>query len=269
MEALAWGYTLAEAPCVEEDRVYFSDALGGGVHRWSPEGGVETVIPKRRGVGGMALHADGGLVVSGRDVIHSRAGESRVLLADADATGFNDLVTDAEGRVYAGALRFRPFAGEDPVPGEIWRIDAAGDAAPVLDGILWPNGIGLSPDGGTLYASDYATGEVIACELASGDRSVLARTPSGDADGLAVDVEGGIWVALGTGGAVGRYSPGGEPLEVVDVPAGFVSSLCFGGPDMRDLYVTTADNGDDAARQGTLFRSRVDIPGLARPVAAI
>lgn len=274
MEALAWGYGLVEAPCVDEHgAVYFSDVLEGGVHRWSPGGSaafpVETVIPKRRGVGGMCLHADGGLVVSGRDLVHVRDGESRTLLELDGVTGFNDLTVGPEGEVYVGALRFKPFAGEHPVAGEVWRVAAPGEAREVVGGIRWANGIGLSPDGRVLYACDFASGEVIACELATGQRRVFARTASGDADGLAVDVEGAIWVALGSGGGVGRFSASGEPEEVLDVPAGFVSSLCFGGPDGRDLYITTADNTDDPSRAGTLFRTRVEPAGLPRPRAAI
>jgi gluconolactonase len=259
MEALAWGYGLVEAPCADDDgSVYFSDVLGGGVHRWSAGGGVETVIPKRRGIGGMCLHADGGLVVSGRDVSHVKDGETRVLFARDGVTGFNDLATDADGRVHVGALRFNPFAGEEPVPGEIWRIDKAGTATELLGGIDWPNGIGRSPDGGTLYVCDFAGGEVIAYDGET--PRILLETDSGEADGLAVDVEGGIWVALGSGGAVARYSPGGELEQTVDVPADFVSSLCFGGADGRDLYVTTV---------GALFRGRVDRAGLPLPPAVV
>ena len=267
MEALAWGYGLVEAPCVGADgSVYFSDVLGGGVHRWSPGGTVETVLPKRRGIGGMLLHADGGLVVSGRDVAHVKDGQTRTLLALEGVTGFNDMAADSKGRIYVGTLRFRPFAGEHPVPGEVWRIDSEDEAVELLAGIDWANGIGFSPDGATLYACDFARGEVVAFEPATGGRRVFARSPSGDADGLAVDVDGGVGVALGTGGGVGRFSREGTLDEVVDVPAGFVSSLCFGGEDMRDLYVTTADNTQDPDRQGTLFRTRLDVPGL--PVAA-
>jgi sugar lactone lactonase YvrE len=259
VETLASGYGLGEAPCWGEDgRVYFSDVLGGGVHRWSPDEGVETVIPKRRGIGGMCLHADGGLVVSGRDVSHVKDGESRVLFEREGVTGFNDLAVHTDGRVYVGALRFMPFAGEEPVPGEIWRIDAAGAAGEIFGNIGWPNGIGFSPDGETVYACDFAVGEVLAYD---GEASrVLVRTESGDADGLAVDVEGGIWVALGGGGAVARYSPSGDVEDVIDVPADFVSSLCFGGADGRDLYVTTA---------GALFRGRVDVAGLPQPRATV
>jgi sugar lactone lactonase YvrE len=250
MEALATGYGLLEAPCVDSDGgVYFSDVLGGGVHRWSPGGGVEVVIPKRRGIGGMCLHADGGLVVSGRDVVHVKDGTSRVLLALEGVTGFNDMAADSEGAVCVGALRFMPFAGEEPVPGEIWRIGSVPEE--LFGGIDWPNGIGFSPDGETLYAADFSSGDVLAYD---GESRVFAQSPSGDADGLAVDENGCVWVATGSGAGVARFSPNGDLEDVLDVPADFVSSVCFGGADGRDLFVTTT---------GTLFRTRVEVAGLS------
>src|SRR6266545_3521564 len=102
MERIASGYQLAEAPVATEDGgVIFSDVLGGGVHRWSPvTGKVETVVPKRRGVGGIVVHADGGLVVSGRDVSHiDEAGDSRTLFAAEGIAGINDLTVDPDGHV--------------------------------------------------------------------------------------------------------------------------------------------------------------------------
>jgi sugar lactone lactonase YvrE len=258
MDALATGYGLLEAPCIDDDDgVYFSDVLGGGVRRWSPDGGVETVIPKRRGIGGMCLHAEGGLVVSGRDVVHVKDGESRVLVSMEDVTGFNDLAPAPDGFLYVVTLRIKPFRGEDPVPGVVFRIGPGGTTDMVFDGIDWPNGIGFSPDGRTVYACDFASGEVIAHD---GEARVFARSPSGDADGLAVDEEGGVWVATGSGGGVARFSPEGELDDVLDVPAEFVSSVCFGGADARDLYVTTT---------GTLFRARAEVAGLPVPRATV
>jgi gluconolactonase len=258
VEVLASGYGLLEAPTVDDDgSVYFSDVLGGGVHRWSQAGSVEVVIPKRRGIGGMCLHADGGLVVSGRDVVHVHDQQSRTLLELDGVAGFNDLAPAPDGSIYVGALRFMPFKDEDPVPGDVWRIGAEGRAEKVIDGIEWPNGIGLAPDARTLYACDYSTGEVIAHD---GGTSVFAKSPSGEADGLAVDQEGGVWVATGSGGGIARFSPSGELEEVLEVPADFVSSLCFGGVDGRDLFVTTV---------GTLFRTQVERAGLPRPRAAV
>jgi gluconolactonase len=256
VEALATGFGLLEAPCVDSDgSVYFSDVLGGGVYRWSADGAVETVIPKRRGIGGMCLHADGGLAVSGRDVVHVRDGESRTLFALDGVTGFNDMAAGPDGSVYVGALRFMPFAAEEPVPGEIWKIGSAPEE--IFGGIDWPNGIGFSPDGKTLYACDYASGEVIAFD---GEAHVFAQSPSGDADGLAIDEEGGVWVATGNGKGVARFTASGDLEQVVDVPADFVSSVCFGGPDGRDLYVPTT---------GTLFRARVHVAGLPVPRAVV
>ena len=221
-------------------------------------------MPKRRGIGGMCLHADGGVVVSGRDVVHVKDGESRTVFALDGIAGFNDMGTDSEGRVYAGALRFMPFAGESPVPGEVWRIDGEGEAVELFGGIEWANGIGFSPDYRTIYACDYARGEILAHDLTDGGeatgRRVFAHSPSGEADGLAVDSEGAVWVALGSGGSVGRFLPDGSLDRELDVPADFVSSVCFGGNDHRDLYITTV---------GALFRTRADVPGLPVPLATV
>jgi sugar lactone lactonase YvrE len=265
-ETLASGYGLAEAPCWESDRgsLLFSDVFGGGVHRWSAGEAVATVVPKRRGIGGMALHADGGVVVSGRDVVHVRNGETRTLLAHEGVTGFNDLATDVSGRVYVGTLRYNLFAGEAPAPGELWRIDAAGEATELFGDLEWANGIGFSPDGATIYACDYARGTVIAHDLDDGravDRRELVKSPSGSVDGLAVDQEGCLWVALAEGGGVGRFRPDGALEDVLDVPASFVSSLCFGGPDMCDLYITTSGSTEEPAA-GAVLRTSVNVPGL-------
>ena len=251
-DELASGYSLLEAPVWDgAGGVYFSDVLQGGVRRWSSDRGVEDVLPKRRGIGGMCLHADGGLVMSGRDLIH----EQRVLLGELDGvTGFNDLATDSDGRVYVGALRFKPFAGETPKPGQVWRVGADGDATSVLEGIDWPNGIGFSPDGETMYACDYAHGTVLTSD------GVFARSPAGSADGLAVDENGGVWVAMGEAGAIARFEPDGSLDRTFDVPAEFVSSLCFGGDNLRDVYVTT---------MGALLHGRSDVPGLPVPPATV
>ena len=82
---------------------------------------------------------------------------------------------------------------------------------------------------------------------------MFARSPAGSADGLAVDEQGGVWVATGEAGGLARFAPDGSLDRTVDVPAEFVSSLCFGGDDLRDVYVTTI---------GALFRGRSDVPGL-------
>jgi gluconolactonase len=265
MEELVSRPGLLEGPTVDgQGGLYFSDVIQGGVYRWSPDG-VEQIVPKRRGVGGIVLHEDGGVIVTGRDVQHVRDGESRPLLSLDGVAGFNDLATAPDGSVYVGSLRFHPFAGDAPVPGEIWRIPPEGDATPVAGGVLWANGIGFSPDGATAYGSDYARSCVLAWDMGSDGSLTSPRTfvemPEGSADGLAIDAEGGVWVAAGDAGNILRFGPDGSFDRKLDVPATFVSSLCFGGDDMCDVFITTGD--------GKLLRGRSDIPGLQVPPARV
>jgi sugar lactone lactonase YvrE len=234
--------------------------LAGGVYSVGPDGGIAEVVPGRRGVGGLVPHRDGGVVVSGRAIVHARDGETREVLSLEGAAGFNDIHTGADGSVLAGALRFQPFKGEEPVPGEVWRISAPGEAEIVGEGVLWANGIGRSPDGARLYVSDYAARHVRVYEPPDVEGSVLATMPAGSPDGLAVDEEGGVWVALGDAGSVARFDAGGELDGVVDVPADFVSSISFGGADRRDVLITAI---------GGLFRARSEVPGVATAPASI
>ena len=273
METLAFGYGLAEAPRVDaEGRLYFTDVVDGGVFRLERDRTITTVLAKRRGCGGLVLHQQGGVVVSGRNVVHVRDAATRVLLEVEGVLGFNDLTTDARGRVYVGSLRSSAFTAGPRVPGELWRIAADG-ATQLYDGIEFANGVGFSPDGRTLYHSNYSEGYVLAHDIDDAGnasaRRVFARMPRGNPDGLAVDESGSVWVALGPGGGIGRFAADGSLTEIVDVPANFVTSLCFGGDDRRDLYVTTADNTEHPERRGTIFRSRAPIAGLVAPPATI
>ena len=261
MERIASGYQLAEAPVATADGLFFSDVLGGGVYRWSrTSGDVETVIAKRRMVGGMALHADGGLVISGRDISHvAEDGTTRVLFADEKIAGINDLTVDPDGDVVIGVLRFRPFGDEEPVPGEFVRI---GDRTTVLPGVIWTNGCAYSPDGATFYGCDYQRGLVLAADRRD-DGSydpprTVVETPGGAADGMAVDEDGGLWVALGARGTIGRFRPDGTLDSELDVPADFVASLCFGGDGLRDLFITT---------MGEVFVTRAPVAGTPVPAA--
>jgi gluconolactonase len=270
MEAIASGYQLAEAPVATPDGgVVFSDVLGGGVHRWTPSTAhVEVVIPKRRGIGGMARHADGGLLIAGRDISHVLDGESRYVYAPAAGSGvlgMNDFTIDPEGRVVVGHLRFRPFTEDKPVPAEFVTVD--GDTtAVVVDGIEWANGCAFSPDGQTFYGCDYERGVVVGADRREGGYEpgrVVVTSPSGDVDGMAVDETGALWVALGAGG-VGRFTPDGALDQTLEVPGDFVASLCFGGTDGRDLFITTAGIRD---ANGGVFHHRAPVAGAAITLA--
>lgn len=275
LEAVAWGYGLLEGPCCDDHgNLYFSDVPNGGVYRLSPDGSVATAVPKRRGVGGIALHADGGLVVSGRNICHVRDGETRILFAP-EAMGLNDLTVDSAGRVICGTLRTDPFGREaERTPGECWRIDAVGDAAEIYGDVSLSNGMGFSPDGSVLYHCDTAVNGVWAHDYAEDGsvtkRRFLVRRDDLSPDGLAVDEAGTVWVADVSGsGAVRGFSPSGEEVGRIEVPARAVTSLCFGALDRHDVYIVTADNRDREDRAGTVFHTRAEVPGCPIALATV
>lgn len=277
LETLAWGYGLIEGPRVDErNRLYFSDVPGGGVYRRSPDGAVETLIPRRRGVGGIALNAAGGIVCSGRSLIcwDEATRTSRDLFTEWEGRalrGLNDLTVDAHGSVYVGSLEFDALSADKPVPGNLFRVDPPNRVTKLWEGIQITNGMGFSPDGKLLYHCDSATGAVwaydVTADRAVKDRRVFGRLPEGWPDGMAVDAEGGVWVAVVRFGEVVRFKATGTLDRRIKMPAQMVTSLTFGGADMMDLYIVTADNAEDAGRKGTIFRMRSDVPGLPVPKA--
>jgi xylono-1,5-lactonase len=284
MERAVTGFGLIEGPVWDPGRgLYFSDVINGGVHLLDRAGTVSLVIPKRRGIGGMALHASGGLVIGGRDIAFVRLadGHTRSLLSlDAipGATGFNDLTTDRAGRVYVGSLAFRVFGGDAPKPGHLHVIDLDGTMRTLSDGVMLTNGLGFSPDGRSLYHSD-ARASLVRVYEATADGSVgpwrqfAALGSDGVPDGLKVASDGSVWLADAHGGPNGGrvvvFNPDGTHRQDLPVPLPMVTSLCFGGDDLRDLYIVTGSRGGPSENCGSIFRTRVDIAGLALPPARV
>ena len=223
-------------------------------------------------MGGIALHGDGGIVVSGRNVCHVRDGESRVVFAP-DAPGLNDLFVDAAGRIICGTMRSNPFDMEAPrVCGECYLVDAEGHGTELYGDVSLTNGIGLSPDGSVLYHADTVRG-VWAHDYDDGSvsgRRLFVSADAVTADGLAVDEAGTVWVAdAGGAGAVIGFGSDGKEVARISVPSRMVTSVCFGGADRRDVYIVTADNTDEPDKAGTVFRTRADVPGVAVPKARV
>jgi xylono-1,5-lactonase len=266
VETLASGYGLIEGPTVDGGgNLYFSDVLGGGVYRRAPDGEITTVVPKRRGVGGIVLHADGGVVVSGRDIVHVRDGESRTLFSVDGLPGWNDICTDSAGRVFAGSVRFAVFDPDaTPVPGELWRIDAEGKGELLYGDVVHPNGVTLSPGEQTVYHSDTRSNVIVVHTIAddgtAGDRRAF-HFPPGAPDGMALDAQGLLWVASARAGCIARVTPDGEIDRVLEVPAKTVTSICFAGEGQHDAYVVTADNTDDPDLRGTIFLVNAGVAG--------
>jgi gluconolactonase len=280
MERLATGYTLIEGPVWDPARgLLFSDVHDGGVFCLTRSGAVTSVIEHRRGIGGIALHERGGLVVGGRNIAYKGpAATGTVVLLDSEraggGAGFNDLTTDEAGRIYVGSLGMSPFdAGAEAKPGALHVIDLDGSSRTLWSGVKLTNGLGFSPNGKKLYHSDSRANIVGVYDVRSdgsvGERRAFARVEPGVPDGLAVAQDGSVWVASAGGSAVRVFDADGEERKPIAVPQPGVTSLCFGGDDLRDLYVVTGTVGGPADHTGSVYRMRVDVPGLPVPAARV
>lgn len=278
IDKLTEGYTLIEGPVWHPDRgLIFSDVHAGGVYAVTDDGSVSTVFEHRRGIGGMALHANGeGMVVSGRNIAYKPfdGGDTIELLGRdpaAGPVGFNDITTDAAGRIYAGELGASPFADDaGQVAGRLWMIDTDGSSTVVGHDVLLTNGLGFSPTGHTLYHSDSTRGAVMKYQVHDdgtlGPKEPFAETHRGVPDGLVVSEDGAVWVALAGGGAgVAVFDELGEQIEHIAIPLPMCTSVCFGGSDLRRLYIVSGSDGADHDRAGAVFVTETRVAGL--PVA--
>jgi xylono-1,5-lactonase len=268
---VASGFRTVEGPTIAPDgSLYFSDVRGGGVYRLSPLDAVELVVPKRRGVGGICLHADGGIVVSGRDLSHVKDGETRVIITPDDISpadgvavgGFNDIGADPSGRIFAGGQRMTPEG--DYGPGLLVMVTGEHVGRVVFNGLL-PNGNAVSIDERFLYQVDSIGRRVLVIDLQPDPprvtRTFSTETVPGMPDGMAVDDEGQLWIAFHHGGCVGRFRADGALTSRIDIPTPTVTSLCFGPPGTHDLFVVTDDESDSAEPQGCIYRLDVGVGG--------
>ena len=280
MEALVRGFGLIEGPVWDPERgLLFSDALEGGVFCLDQDGSRYTVFEHRKGIGGMALHESGGLVVSGRNVSFKPFdGGATVLMLDRDPdagnVGYNDLTTDRAGRIYAGSLGNSPVFedGRPPSAGSLYLVDLDGSARIVAEDVQLTNGLGFSPDSRTLYHSDSARRTVFQYSVAEdgslGEKRGFAETSVGAPDGLVVSEDGAVWVALAGGGkGVGVFNADGSQRDFVEIPDPMCTSVCFGGEDLRDLYIVSGSQGAESDRHGAVYRLRTDVAGLSVAVA--
>lgn len=280
-ETLATGYGLLEGPRTDDqNRLYFSDVRGGGVFRRSPDGQIETLISTdRKAVGGIALNEEGGMLVTGLSLAQwdEHSGQVTEIFSDWDGKplfGLNDLTIDDQGSIWVGSFGcdINKFDFKStPPPGSLFRVDPSGQVTHLWEGVEVTNGLGFSADRSLLYHCDSTTRAVWVYEVRAdrtvSDRQLFAKLPDGMPDGMTVDVEGGVWVAVVAGsGEVVRFKSDGTLDQRINIPAKTITSVAFGGPDMCDLYVVTANN-DQRDLKGTVFRARSDIPGLPVPKA--
>ena len=242
---------VGEAPHWDErtETLLFVDLTAGVVFRYGQSGAKLGTFSVGQEVGAVVPRRSGGLVLAVRDGIAaaSDTGEGFQLTApverDIPGNRMNDAKCDPAGRLFAGTMAF-DFS---PQSAALYRVAPDWSFEPVVRDATQSNGIAWSPDGSQMYFIDSATQGVDVFDFDVGTGSVGSRRrlvtierAHGVPDGMTADSRGNLWVACFGGATVRRYSPAGVLLDEIEFPVTQVTSCAFGGPDLADLYVTSA-----------------------------
>jgi sugar lactone lactonase YvrE len=276
-----YGSMIGEGPVWDAriGRVAWVDISKSRLYLSAYDGETRTIqLPSA--VGSIALRASGGWIAALADGFWAVADDGAVeRLADVQSDRpdlrFNDGKCDPQGRFWAGTMALDHRAGA----GALYRLDPDLSVHRMVDDVAISNGLDWSVDGRTMYYIDTPTHRIDRFDFDSASGSISDRRPfatvdsgDGNPDGLTVDAEDGIWVALWDGWTVRRYLPDGSIDREVRLPVSEVSCPVFGGPDLDELYITTAWELLSAEQRaaeplaGGLFRVRPGIRG--RPPTA-
>ena len=280
-QKLASGIYL-EGLTVDQGRnvLWYSDVIGGGIHGVTPEGKPVTSFNHgRMWTGGIMMNEDGSVLSTGQGGImwnNPDTGKSGWLLDRLDGqpiNGINEMAPDGSGGIFFGTIDIENvIKGQATRPSAMYRLSASREVVKLADGVHFPNGIAFDPTRRRLYCND-----TFACTWAFDVTPAL--TPENqqkfldkdDADGMALDAEGNVWITGFRSSYLMRLKPDGTQLPRVETTAGSITQVRFGGPDMRDLYFNSvpADGGDSlkdgvplTAKNSFLFRGRSEAPGM-------
>lgn len=269
------GAHLGEGPMwhAPSKSVYFVDIKSRKIHRCAADGSNQQTWDAPNQATFVVPVKGGGLACSLRDGVHrfNEADGSFEQLhsveADLEDNRFNDGYVDHQGRLWFGSMH----DPEESPTGVLYSVGANGEVQVADTGYRITNGPAMSPDGKTLYHTDTLGRTMYAFDVEDGklsNKRVFIKTEEpGWPDGMAVDANGDIWLAMFRGHRIDRYSPAGELLQTVKFPVPNITKLAFGGDDLRTAYVTTAWKGlsDEERAQfplaGALFTFRVETPG--------
>lgn len=253
------------------------DILAPTVHWYYPSDGRTSSLQMKKPVGAIAVRSSGGLVLALEDGFWLLDQDDNSLRhvgtieADNASIRMNDGKCDSSGRFWAGTVAY----DSRPQAAALYRLETDLRVTKVLSDVTISNGLAWSPDDRTLYFIDSPTQGVDAFDYdaRTGDisrrrRLLEVHSEVGLPDGMTVDEDGFLWVALWRGRAVHRYAPDGTLDRVVRLPVSQVTSCAFGGHDLRDLYITSAAVGLGAEaialepHAGGLFRFRPGVAGI-------
>lgn len=270
---------LGEGPSwdAEHNRLLWVDIESYKVHVYDPETGRDQAYDVGEHVGAVVPYRGDEVVValrSGFHTCHLLTGEMKAIEdpeSDKDTNRFNDGKCDALGRFWAGTMSMN----NESKAGSFYCLEEGKPVRTMFRDVSTSNGLGWSPDEQSMYYIDTPTRSIdrFDFDLEAGDisnRTSVISVPEdfGFPDGMTVDSEGMLWVAHWGGGRVTRWNPhSGELLQQIEVPADQVTSCCFGGPDLEDLFITTARTGISEERlaetpnAGSVFVIRPGVKG--------
>jgi sugar lactone lactonase YvrE len=269
---------LGEGPCWDHhnDVLVWVDIDGNSVHRFNPGTGKDESFRLPDAVGAAVPRASGGMMLAighGFSSLDLTTGAISTIAEPESGlidNRMNDGKCDSRGRFWAGTLD----KNTKPGAGALYCLDVDRRVTKMVDQVTISNGLAWSPDDSIMYFIDSATGidafdfDVEACAMTKRRRLISIPKEAGLADGMCVDAEGYIWVAMWGGWGVNRYAPDGSPAGRIEVPARFTTSCAFGGAQLTDLYITTArrtQTADELADQpnaGGIFRCSPGVAGL-------
>jgi sugar lactone lactonase YvrE len=269
----------------DEGLLYWVDIPSAAVHRFDPAAGASATTTLSQPAGALAPRAAGGLVAAVRDgfAVLERSGQLTMLAeveADNELTRMNDGGCDSAGRFWAGTMAFDPAT--HPAAGSLYCLRPDHSVERVLEGVGISNGLDWSPDDRTMYFADTLRYSVDAFDFDAESGAISNRRVFVDLadpgprfsgpDGLTVDAEGYVWVAVFGKGRVDRYAPDGTLDAVVRLPAANVTSCAFGGPRLDTLFITTASGSlteeEKRAQPGAGGLFRCNPGAVGRPVRA-
>jgi sugar lactone lactonase YvrE len=264
---------LGEGPWWDERgrKLIYVDIDAGTIHRFDPKTGKHESLNAGTSVGFAVLDRDGKVIAGLKDGIYRLAfgtAEKELLAAPRvlpENTRFNDGICDRKGRLWAGTISLDPAR---PATSSLYCLDETG-IQEVVTGVRNSNGLGWSPDNKKMYYADTPTQIVreydytIETGKLSLDYRPFAVIPKDDGrpDGLTVDSKGRVLVAIWSGSRINVYKSDGVLEDVIRFPVPNVSSLAFGGDDLKTLFVTSAAS-KDAPLSGCVFMTEMPIPGI-------
>ncbi|MDC0263881.1 SMP-30/gluconolactonase/LRE family protein [Verrucomicrobia bacterium] len=276
--------TLAEGPGWDEERqaIVWVDIEKGKISRFYPSTHRNETWAISQKVGCVVRTSGGDLLAGGQEgllKLNPDSGEVTSLQnpePDLPVNRFNDGKCDPQGRLWAGTMSCE----EEEGAGSLYRITNEGSVKRMVESVTISNGLAWSQDGRTMYYIDTPTRHVDAFDFDPVEGEISNRRhvieipkDMGYPDGMTIDAEGKLWVALWAGWGVGRWDPStGELLAKVQLPVECVTACCFGGKDYRTLYITTASRDLDEEghkeqpQAGGLFAVDVGLAGLPTPV---